>query len=796
MPSLARAANFQLQNRQAVPVTIDSRIEQDYTLADIANPLAQWINQKDLSSSILLGGDQNVNPDDVDDLGGGIGAKNFQPADIDLVALRCPFVAATLTNHGKDYREPLWFISMGLAAHTTQPSAVAHRMSSGHGSYSPSETDEKLAEAERARQASGSLGPPRCEAVNKAGATECNSCPHLSHNPSPISFGFPNSGSGASSPGAGGSAGTNNSGTAQKDADLPAGYYRGADNFIYMNDTSTSKPTLVLRHRIIPNSGYFEATVPWNVVFNTEQHGNEKVVRFPYADAMDKLTLARTMATHGINVNHTEGHKFMSNFVTSLRAMDAAVVDIPALGWHVRNGATGFAYDAKFVSSYEEAKCQRLPADQGKYGGFGSPEPWQELAEIVLTPNRPDLAVLVASGFAASLLHFTGHNGVILGGWSTLSGIGKTTSLSLAQAIWGCPSGMAGLDDTVNFVMAKASMLNCLPLCYDEIKTVEQTRNLSNLIHNLTRGVEKGRLNTRGEMKPTRTWETQITYASNSSMAHAVSEMQKGTLAGLYRLFEFECLSNRTTIHSSGDIARMTKKLYQNYGMIGKQYAEHIGRHHDDVQKFVISEHEKYHSHFNATQEERYWTALFGTLMAGAQLATHIGLATFPIEEMEAFLLEQFARMRGEQSKSNADYGNIDTIIGELSNVLNFYRAKNTVVTDTMLLNAGKPVPGMVNVLNDKMIDIKKEAVHVHIGLNPLTLRISMLGLGQWCKNNNIPVGSLNSGIINMLGGKQTTAKLASGTEYSTGSMACWTIPVAGSPLESHVEWAQTYAKP
>ena len=773
------------------PVTIDSQIEQNYTLEDIATPLAQWIGKRPV---IIEGGNLDADPEDADDLEAGIGNKSFQPADLELVAKECPFIANTLVNHGKDYREPLWFLCMGLAAHSTDPTGMAHTLSSGHVAYSQSETDEKLATAQRARQQDAKLGPPRCASFHQAGASECANCPHLPNNPSPVSFGFSNTGggNGATPPNTGPIGGAPN----QKDPDLPAGYYRGKDDFIYYNDSSKSAPVVALRHKIIRGSGYFEATPPWQFIFHTEQSGNESVIKFAYADAMDKLTLARNMANNGININHAEGYKFMVNFTQHLRSMDKLVVDIPPLGWHTRHGVVGFAYDRKFASSTETIKCQGLPADQGKYGGFGEAEPWKDLANIVLTPTRPDLAVMVASGFASPLMHFTGHNGVILGGWSRGSGIGKTTALSLAHSVWGSPSGMSGLDDTVNFVMAKASMLSCLPLCYDEIKTVEQTKNLSNLIHNLTRGIEKGRLNQKGEMKPTRTWETQITYASNASMAHAVSEMQKGTLAGLYRLFEFECMSNRPTIHSSGDIARMTKKLYANYGMIGRQYAEYLGQNHDSVQKFVVAEHEKYHAHFNATQEERYWTALFGTLMAGAQFANHIGVATFPIEEMEGFLLDEFARMRGEQSKSTADYSNMDTIIGELSNALNYYRARNTVVTDTMILTAGKPTAGMVHCLNDKIADVKKEAIHVHIGLNPLTLRISMIGLGQWCKQNNIPVGSLNAGLTQLLGAKSTTAKMASGTEYATAPMACWTIPVAGSPLENYVEWATTYAKP
>ena len=784
---------YNYKTKPPLPVTIDSRLEQNYTLEDMSVPLAQWITGDfTVQGSDELGGLENAAPEDVDNLGGGIDSPTYAPADIEMVAKECPFLRDALDTGGKDHSQTLWFYALGLACHTTDPAGVAVRVSKGYPAYNESETAAKLAECQRSRRDNTNLGPPRCEAIHRAGGKGCGACPHLLVNSTPLSFGVQGASNGGGNPSAGNGGGN----TGRRDKDLPVGYYRGPGGFIHLAATAESKDTIALRHKIVPNSSYFEATHPWSIVFSTEQHGVEKTIRFPVADAMDKLSLARHMASHGVLINHQEGYKFMQSFIQYLRSLDQLVVDIPALGWHTRNGATGFAFDQHFVSAVEDTKCQRLPADQGKYGSFGEGEAWKALSEVVLTPKRPDLAVLVASGFASPLLHFTGHNGVILGAWSAGSGRAKTTALSLSQAIWGCPSGMSGLDDTLNYVMAKASALKCLPICYDEIKTPEQARNLANLIHNLTRGTEKGRLNSRGEMKPTRTWETQITFCANTSMYATVTELQKGTLAGLYRMFEYECLPNQPTTHSTGDIARMTKGLYSNYGIVGRQYAEHLGKHHDAVQKFVASEHDKYHNHFNANQEERFWTAILGTLMAGAQLANYIGVANFPIDEMEGFLVEEFTRMRHDQSKSSADFANPDTVVGELSNVLNHYRAKNTIVTDIMLLTAGKPGANAVHVLNDKMLDHKKEAVHVHISLNPLTLRISMAALGQYCKLNNIPVGNLNTGMQHALGAKSTTARLASGTTYATGTMGCWTIPLAGSPLESAVEWAQEFGKP
>jgi hypothetical protein len=778
--------NYKLGKDKRLLVTIDSRIDTDYELSDISTPLQGWMTgDQSVQSYDLNRGAGDDDEEGEDDLGGGIKDKTYHRSPID--ELDCPFIKDTLRTGGKDYTQTLWFDCLGIAAATSDPEDAAKRLSCGYDAYNESETLEKLAELQRSRLLNSSLGPAKCATINQDGGSKfCSTCPHLAKGSSPVSFS---------------ALGANNLLTpnrthnqTQKDSDLPFGYYRGnQDGYIYHNDSGTGIDTIVLHHKIVPHSGYFEATNPWSFVFHTLQNGDEKSVKFLYAEAMDKLTCARVMANHGINVNNQKAYNFMQSYMTELRNRDKMVVDIPSLGWHQHHGVVGFAYDSKFVSSIEETKCQRLPPDQGKIGAFGSDEPWRELAKIVLDPRRPDLAVIAASGFASPLLHFTGQRGVIVGGWSGGSGIGKTTALSLAQGVWGSPTGMSGLDDTLNFVMAKAAMLNCLPLCYDEIKTMAQVNNLSDLIHNLTRGVEKGRLSSRGEMKPTRTWETQITFCANQCMSASVAERHKGTLAGLYRMFEFECLSNLSTTHSSGKVARMTQDLCTNFGVIGRLYADYLGKNYSDVAKFVIGEHEKYHTFVSGTQEERYWSAVLATIMSGAQFANYLGFADFPIDEMETFLLTHFVRMRKDQGRSTADYTNNTAVIGELSQLLNHYRAKNTVVTDTMILTQGKPAAGSVRVLNDKMLDIKKEAIHVHISLNPLMLRLSTLGLGQWCKQRSIPVGNFNSGMQAQLGAKLTSARLGSGTEYATGTLMVWSIPVQGTSLEKEVEWVSQY---
>jgi hypothetical protein len=110
------------------------------------------------------------------------GKKEYAPSDIDEVAKHCPFIHDTLETGGKGYHEPLWKLSMALAARCKEPEATAHRLSRGHDEYNEAATLDKLA------QNHGS-GPPYCTAV-AVSATQCATCQYRDLGKTPLGVAF------------------------------------------------------------------------------------------------------------------------------------------------------------------------------------------------------------------------------------------------------------------------------------------------------------------------------------------------------------------------------------------------------------------------------------------------------------------------------------------------------------------------------------------------------------------------------------------------------------------------------
>lgn len=118
---------------------------------------------------------------------GGIQKTGAALRNIDQVASVCAFVWDTLDTAGRDWSNPLWFLSLAIASFCEDPEATAHRLSSGHPGYHPDETAQEIARCLNNRQTKPNVGFPSCRAIDQAGAPQCKGCPLFALGKSPLS---------------------------------------------------------------------------------------------------------------------------------------------------------------------------------------------------------------------------------------------------------------------------------------------------------------------------------------------------------------------------------------------------------------------------------------------------------------------------------------------------------------------------------------------------------------------------------------------------------------------------------
>ena len=146
-------------------------------------------------------------------------------------------------------------------------------------------------------------------------------------------------------------------------------------------------------------------------------------------------------------------------YIKQLQTSHSTFISAPPFGWAQDiNGEWGFSFAGEFVSPAGTFKCTHAGEGGELYGVTGDERVWREAADIVLTPDRPDLCFMAATSFGAPLIKMSGQDGLLIGLWSSSSGIGKTTSLKLNQAVWSVPT-LGGLTDTVNYTFAKCTLV-------------------------------------------------------------------------------------------------------------------------------------------------------------------------------------------------------------------------------------------------------------------------------------------------------------------------------------------------
>ena len=154
--------------------------------------------------------------------------------------------------------------------------------------------------------------------------------------------------------------------------------------------------------------------------------------------------------------------------------------------------------------------------------------------------NMP-LETVVASAFAAPLVELVGSTSLVMSVYSHLSGVGKTTAMMLAQAVWGHPrTGMSTLADTTNSMMKKIADLKSLPIYWDELRTKDQLEKVIDIVFQVTQGKGKARLNRDITQADAPSFTTMFVVASNYGIADTVYRQTESTEAGGLRVFEIE----------------------------------------------------------------------------------------------------------------------------------------------------------------------------------------------------------------------------------------------------------------
>jgi hypothetical protein len=227
----------------------------------------------------------------------------------------------------------------------------------------------------------------------------------------------------------------------------------------------------------------------------------------------------------------------------------------------------------------------------------------------------------------------------------------------------------------------------------------------------------------------------------------------------------------------------MIQELEGNRGQMGLQYAQLLGRNPAKIDAWVYDVCKRFAVDVKAVKEERFWVALCGTLLAGAELANSLG-ATLDLEGMRRFLIGMYAANRRRLVEEAVEGGTMDNTMEALSGFLKRFIAE-TIWTDTFPMGKGKP-PALT-VPHGPPTNYPRP-IQVQWALNDRLVRICKREFVAYLEWRKIPPRQVINGLVEHFGCVFGYSKIAAGTQYQSIQEQLMCLPVPpGSPLEEQM---------
>ena len=336
---------------------------------------------------------------------------------------QCAQVATSLATGGAGDGYPLWYLGfISAAVFTSDGAQFIHQLSSGDPRYSQAATDTAYQRAVVEQQRKGH-GWPTCAQFERSRAATCQACPHYGRLTSPLDL-------------------------ATEGGDLPTHYRRARGGIEVFQEE--------------PRTGGFWIQIIKGDVYAPvldEQPGRGSTLSFKFArngrvyDMHVQLGDLTNEASAIYRMMHAQQLTLQPGTEIRWRTFILAWLDlledkgakrterIAPFGWVKKDTEhLGWSYAGTFYRA--DGATENVPGGDRtlleKHQPQGTLASWRQAADFA-TQGRPDLQVIVAAAFAAPLVHFSGQKGLLLSAWSRASGLGKTSAITVGQAVWGAP---------------------------------------------------------------------------------------------------------------------------------------------------------------------------------------------------------------------------------------------------------------------------------------------------------------------------------------------------------------------
>lgn len=566
-------------------------------------------------------------------------SQQYGPKYTSEIVKRCAVFKHIASDHGASCDEPLWKDVLQTVLLTEDGTEWAHKLSDGHNDYSVEGTDAKLAERTHGK---GIL----CASFALHFSEDiCAGCPMQGRGHSPLSMGT------------------------KPEAKLPYQpenmIVKGSGTYAIVKGEKADDPpmeVLIARSQIqcveALQEETFEGIHPYLRV--THATGGKLHARLLDMKKIHRTAEARAeFDSVGLSIPNDEAYKklgaILMNWQSKLREAGQVTHLNRVQGWQVEHHkVTGFVLGDKIYlpdGTTEDSGSHGDDDTSTTFTPVGELVKWQAAADAILHGGNPALHTMLAASMGAPLGMLMGNSGFCasLSYYSKDSGVGKSTSLRVARAVWATPNSFAVLDDTYNGVMAKLKRAPYMPLMWDDPRRAETRRNLRELLFQVAAGRTKQRATVTGDEAPVVKMHTIGMVASNDPLLGELSATTGDAEAK--RVLEVRVPKMPLTSDQE-----LFSAIDENFGQAGAVLAQYYVSHMVEIRKQLSETKKAIQAELGGDHTDRFYVNTITVSVVAAAIATKLKLVDFDVSALIRAFIKMVHDTRDVASQSAGEF--------------------------------------------------------------------------------------------------------------------------------------------
>lgn len=342
---------------------------------------------------------------------------------------------------------------------------------------------------------------------------------------------------------------------------LQSGKYIQQNNMICIEDKYGME--IVCPHPIIPTKRFINidtGTESLEISFKREYWKSIIIERGKLASSNTIIQLA----DHGVSVT-SETSRQLVKYIAYIDDLNRNIIPIEKmsshLGWINETDFVPYIEGVEYDGQGQFLQMFKTIHEKGKY------QKWLDTVKGIRAAGCVQARLVMAASFASVLLSKFDALPFFVHLWSAQSGTGKTVTMELAASVWADPRVGAYCRPlkSTTVGLEQLAIFTCnLPLCLDELQTIQNRTGFDDVIYGLCEGSGKTRGARNGGLRNSPSWNNAIITTGEMPI------IGSGSKAGaMNRVLEIECkgalFPNAKDIH---------KTIVSNYGFAGRIFID------------------------------------------------------------------------------------------------------------------------------------------------------------------------------------------------------------------------------